>query len=53
MILERRSGIVDIFYQVLSSTSDKKRGFIQKEFKFALEMLKEIPEDEILSYQFG
>jgi len=35
------------FIPVFSSTSAKKRGFVQKEFRFALEMLKEIPEDEI------
>jgi hypothetical protein len=32
---------------LFSSTSIKKRGYIQKEFKFVLETIKEIPEGEI------
>ncbi len=35
------------FIPLLSSNSVKARGFVQKEFKFALEKLEEIPESDI------
>ncbi|MFZ0513789.1 MAG: toll/interleukin-1 receptor domain-containing protein [Candidatus Nitrosopolaris sp.] len=35
------------FIALLSSNSVDKRGFVQKEFKFALEVLDEVPESQI------
>ena len=37
------------FIALFSSTSVQKRGYIQKEFKFALDVLDEFPEGEIFA----
>jgi TIR domain len=37
------------FIGLFSSTSIQKRGYIQKEFKFALDVLDEFPEGEIFA----
>ena len=44
----RASDLVIVF---LSAASVSKRGYVQKEFKLALEVLEEIPEGQILSFQ--
>ena len=49
--LEIRKAIKNsrFFIGLFSSTSVQKRGYIQKEFRFALEVLDEFPEGEIFA----